>query len=647
MARPILLSNGQLHVGLNKYGLVHDFYFPYVGLENHTAAKGLRHRIGVWVDEAFSWLDDGSWNTTCHYYENVLVSKIVAESESLGVKLEFDDCVDSDNNVFIRNIHIVNLRDESRQVRLFLHQVFVISDSHMSDTVQFEPDLNCIVTYKGHRTFMINASHSDGRPFDDYSVGLFGIEGHDGTFKDAEDGQLSKNGVEHGKVDSVLGLHAEVAAHSSHRVYYLIAAGKSAREAKKLNQAVLENGPLHHILSTSRFWSDWSKPAVKVAAHLPEKYRQPFVRSALLIKAQTDKHGAVIASTDTTMLNYMRDSYAYAWPRDGAYALWPLMRLGYTSELINFFSFCRRSLHDDGYLSHKYQADGALGSSWHPYTHGNQPASAPIQTDETALPLFLFGQYYRLHPENELLVGFYPTLVKPMANFLASFVGEDKLPLPSYDLWEQKYLTSTYTAAVTYGALLEAVHLAEAAGDKESAVRWQSAAEDMYEARDIFYNQETGYFHKGVFRGAKNHEYSYDGTIDSSSLFGAFMYGYFELEDDRVKTSYKTLREKLCQNEVAIVRYPEDDYYRSNAALANPWPVTSLWYAQYALEIGDEAYATAILDWVTSLMTESGVLAEQYDPFTKEPRSVSPLTWSQAEYMSALLDMISEETHHV
>lgn len=230
-----------------------------------------------------------------------------------------------------------------------------------------------------------------------------------------------------------------------------------------------------------------------------------------------------------------------------------------------------------------------------------------------------------------------------MANFLASYVGEDNLPLPSYDLWEQKYLTNTYTAAVTYAALLEAVHLAESAGDKESAVRWQSAAEDMYEARDVFYNDAENYFYKGILRTGG--EYMYDGTIDSSSLFGAFMYGYFDIADERVKKSYETLRATLCIDDVAIVRYREDDYYRTGEELANPWPVTSLWFAQYALETGDGAYATAILEWVHSLMTESGVLAEQYEPHSREPRSVSPLTWSQAEYMSALLDMISEETH--
>ena len=36
MSRSIVLSNGSMHVGLNNQGLLHDFYFPYVGLENHT-----------------------------------------------------------------------------------------------------------------------------------------------------------------------------------------------------------------------------------------------------------------------------------------------------------------------------------------------------------------------------------------------------------------------------------------------------------------------------------------------------------------------------------------------------------------------------------------------------------------------------------
>ena len=57
MARPVVLSNGELHVGINNFGLVHDFYYPYVGLNNHSAGKSTQHRVGVWVDGQLSWLD--------------------------------------------------------------------------------------------------------------------------------------------------------------------------------------------------------------------------------------------------------------------------------------------------------------------------------------------------------------------------------------------------------------------------------------------------------------------------------------------------------------------------------------------------------------------------------------------------------------
>lgn len=641
MARPILLSNGEMHVGLNHFGQVHDFFYPYVGQENHAAAKQLRHRVGVYVNGKIYWLDEEGWSISCRYYDGVLVSRTTAQHDEIGIRLEFDDCVDSKLNVFLRNIQVINMSDVTRDIRLFLHQVFVISNSHLSDTVQYLPDDHVIMHYKGHRTLYVNARHASGELFDDYSVGLFGIEGRDGTYRDADDGVLSKNSVEHGQVDSVLGLYMTVAPQSSQRVHYWVAAGKSQREASQLNNTIQSDGLLHHVLSTANDWSHAMAPVLKVSKRVPEKYRNGFINSALFIKAAIDKRGAVMASTDTTMLNYSRDSYVYCWPRDAVYVLWPLMRLGFTTELVNFFSFCRRVKHPDGYLNHKFQADGSVGSSWHPYTHAHRPSSPPIQTDETAAVVFLFGQYFRLHNDKELLQNFYATLVEPMTNFLAGFIGEDKLPNPSYDLWEEKYLTTTYTTALTFAALQEAVYLAEQIGDRESAVRWQAVAEDMQEVRDRFFDEDTSYFIKGYIHTDQG--LKVDKVIDSSSLFGVFMYGYFEADDPRCNRAYETLRQNLLVDEVAVIRYTDDIYHKSSDEVANPWPVTSLWLAQYALEKNDTKLAEKVLDWITGLMGESGSLAEQYVPHTDITRSVDPLTWSHAEYMSAILDMITEK----
>ena len=153
MARPIVLANGEMHVGLNRYGEVHDFYFPCVGLENHAAADGLRHRIGVWVEGTFSWFDSGEWEFHYRYHDRSLVSEILAENKALQLRIEFTDCVDAAQAAFVRNIHIINMASTEREVRLFMHQIFVISDSRLGDTVQYLPEDQALMHYKGRRVF--------------------------------------------------------------------------------------------------------------------------------------------------------------------------------------------------------------------------------------------------------------------------------------------------------------------------------------------------------------------------------------------------------------------------------------------------------------------------------------------------------------
>jgi GH15 family glucan-1,4-alpha-glucosidase len=43
--------------------------------------------------------------------------------------------------------------------------------------------------------------------------------------------------------------------------------------------------------------------------------------------------------------------------------------------------------------------------------------------------------------------------------------------------------------------------------------------------------------------------------------------------------------------------------------------------------------ALPLLEWARARVLPSGVMAEQVHPFTDEPLSVSPLTWSHAEFV--------------
>jgi len=645
MARAIVLSNGELHVGLNKFGLVHDFYFPYVGLENHAAGQHLRHRVGVWVEGSISWLDDEhDWSFTFSYPHSALIGHTVALNQKLGITLEFDDCVDASFSAFLRNIHVINHFDRKRDVRLFMHQAFAIGDSRSNtDTAQYLPDSDAVLHYRGRRAFIISGSYDD-KPFDQYTVGLFGIENHEGTYRDADDGELSFGNVEHGRVDSTIRFRMEIDAHSSTRVHYWIAAGTSMREALYIHKQINDVGLQSRLNETADWWHKWLEPTIVAADRIDPEHRENFIHSMMIIKSQIDKRGAVIASTDTTMLNYSRDAYAYCWPRDGAFVLWPLIRMGYTDEAYRFFEFCKRGLHPNGYLMHKYRADGALGSSWHPYIQDGVIAP-PIQEDETALVLFVFVQYYQMHPSPNLIKDFYATFVLPMADFLAGYIQEETgLPKPSYDLWEQSFSTTTYTTSVVHAALLAASEMADAAGDGDNAVKWRSVAGDiMSAAHKHLYNPERKAFYHGLL--VKDGQIIKNDTIDCSGVFGAFMFGLFAADSDELTSSVETLKELfgINQGALGLPRYENDDYRRSNQSVTgNYWFICSMWLAQYYIEKNQNDKAKEILDWVKSHSLSTGMMAEQIDPVSEEIISPAPLTWTHAEYVSTLLDSITE-----
>ena len=234
-------------------------------------------------------------------------------------------------------------------------------------------------------------------------------------------------------------------------------------------------------------------------------------------------------------------------------------------------------------------------------------------------------------------------MVKPMAGFLAEYIDEKtSLPRPSYDLWEEVYLTSTYTTAVTQAALAAAAELAEAIGDADNAVRWRSVADDMFEAaHKHLYDTERHSLYKGI--RVQDGVVTPDKVIDSASLYGAFMFGLFPTDSEEFAASHATFLERFGEAATGYPRYEDDHYHRPDGAWQdNYWIITTLWQAQIALELGNKDRAMELLEWSKSKATTTGMLPEQIDPVSGASISPSPLVWSQAEYLSTLLDTINE-----
>jgi GH15 family glucan-1,4-alpha-glucosidase len=112
------------------------------------------------------------------------------------------------------------------------------------------------------------------------------------------------------------------------------------------------------------------------------------------------------------------------------------------------------------------------------------------------------------------------------------------------------------------------------------------------------------------------------------------------------KTMRQTLSRLWVQTEIGgLARYEDDYYFRRSEDIqrvpGNPWIICTLWAAQFYIEHASETRELetplGLLMWAADRAAESGVLPEQVHPYTGEPLSVSPLTWSHAEFVATTL----------
>ncbi|HSX32411.1 MAG TPA: glycoside hydrolase family 15 protein [Candidatus Saccharimonadales bacterium] len=640
MGRPAVLSNGQLFVGLDESGLLHDFYYPYVGLDNLTNARNSQHKIGIWVDGVFSWIDDGSWQIEVDMEPDALVSNVRMHSYTLGITVQSSDFVDPQYNAFVRRLRVTNESDARRDIRLFMHQAFQISRAGRADTALYVPDDNYILDYKG-RCCLLTAGRFDGDgDFDQFAIGNYNIEGKAGTFKDAEDGELSGNAVEHGGVDSVMRFRQETDGRSTFAVDYWVVAADSQTDAQVIHTHLKYYSIEDRLQAARDHFRKWLNPARAKLDQIPEQYRTEVQKSLLVIKAHCDDRGSILASGDSSIFNFGRDYYCYCWPRDAGYAVWPLIRLGLYDEARNFFEFARGTMHRDGYLMHKYQPDRAIGSTWHPLLHGRSRELA-IQEDETATVIFMMGEYYRASRDIAFVENYYDDFIAPCASFMANFIDEATgLPHASYELWEQKFLTSTYTVTVVIAALETAIELAKVANHEEQISDWQAAIDRIRGNLQALYHPD-GYFRKGLLLQADG-KLEYDDTLDISSLYGPFMFADLPLDDERLTKTAEHVKQQLYNTSPigGVIRYSGDGYFLAKPQYkGNPWIVCTLWLAQYFNATGNHEEAIGLVKWAMDRKLPSGILSEQFDPETGYAISVAPLVWSHAELINTVLDV--------
>ncbi len=214
------------------------------------------------------------------------------------------------------------------------------------------------------------------------------------------------------------------------------------------------------------------------------------------------------------------------------------------------------------------------------------------------------------------------------------------LPLSSYDLWEEKYSVSAYTASVVYGGLNAAGHFAKTLGKEDDAKLFYSEADSLRKAiMSLLWDEGGKYFFRLIGEALEK-----DTNLDASSFYGPFRFGVISPDDPRMREAFNILKSRLGRG-IAVggfARYENDAYaHVPGDSAGNPWFVVSLWLTQYKIAVATSVQeleeVLTDIEWVAKF-AQSGMLSEQLNPYTGEGISATPLTWSHAEFVRTVIE---------
>jgi GH15 family glucan-1,4-alpha-glucosidase len=643
LPREIVLSNGRVFVALDTQMAVRDFFYPRVGLENHLV--GHYSKLGIWADRKFSWINE-NWNVKMKYLPETLVSKCSARNQDVSLQLEINDAVHSFLDVYLRKLVINNEADQRREVRVFFSHDFHIYGKGTGDTAMYEPTLNSMIHYKQKRYFLIDGITDQDRGIYQFATGQKESFGKEGTWKDAEDGELQGNPIAQGYVDSTISFKLEIEPGSANTLYYWIACGRNFEEVKNIDSVVRKTGVEQLLLETENYWSAWSNKKILDLNVLPHDVAQLFKQSLLIMRSHVDNGGGIVSSCDSDLLQFNRDTYSYVWPRDGAIIAMAFDMAGFPEVARMFFRFCDSAIDQNGYFNHKYSPDGSIGSSWHPLIDASGKIQLPIQEDETALVLFALYKHFQRYGDLEFISKVYPKLIFNTAEFLLSYRDPvTGLPKPSFDIWEEKAGVFSSTVSTVISALQAAAGFAKVFFDIERQEKLAEASAEMKKAMlTKLYDTKAQRFRKAIYPTGIG-----DLTVDSSVSL-AFITGAFSAFSDEVSNSMRSVIDKLWNktNTGGVARYENDEYHRvTRDTPGNPWFICTLWLARWYIATASSTEeldkGLNLLNWTAKHASPSGILAEQIDPHTGNPISVAPLIWSHAEFVIAVCEYLEKQ----
>jgi len=255
--------------------------------------------------------------------------------------------------------------------------------------------------------------------------------------------------------------------------------------------------------------------------------------------------------------------------------------------------------------------------------------------------LHALWNFHQTTGDIEFIAQHWPHILK-IGTFLLKWRDKvSKLPHPSWDLWEEREATTTYSSAAVYAGLRAGARLASLVGLENYSSQFNDAANDVKEGiLNHLYDQALGRLLRSINPR--------DETVDAS-LLAVNAFGVVPVDDPRFTGTMKAVEEHLwlVGRIGGIARYPGDKYLRvAPELIGNPWILTTLYLAMCYVEANGLAKAKNMIEWATERASPTGLLPEQVNAFDGSPVGVLPLGWSHAAYIIAVQKFTARLASH-
>ncbi|MFF6829177.1 glycoside hydrolase family 15 protein [Streptomyces longwoodensis] len=370
------------------------------------------------------------------------------------------------------------------------------------------------------------------------------------------------------------------------------------------------------LAHTSAFWQEWVGQLV-----YDGPYREAVVRSLITLKALTHATtGAIVAAPTTSLpeeLGGVRNwDYRYVWLRDAAVTLSALLRTGYRDEAVAWRRWLLRTLGGDPHnLQIMYRLDGRrdIPERELPWLPG-YASSSPVRVGNGAVDQLQLDVPGEVIETLALAHEYGVARCESTESLILKLVDYVRINWrqPDDGIWEVRggRRHFTHSKIMCWVAVDRAVHLTDQGvldADLHELVRLREEihAEVCERAYDPVRNTFTQ---------------SYGSTELDAALLLLPHTGFLPADDPRVVGTVDAVRRELAPDGVLVHRYPtagRDVGMDGLPGGEGAFLLCSFWLVDALALTGRLTEAEQLFEKLLTLRSDTGLLAEEYDPHTK------------------------------